>query len=697
MRSAAARVLGVLAVTVSLLAVPIPAHAAPPPIWQITEVVQQAYPGQTGYVTFQPKCPSGQVPITGGYTASDGDVRRVAEKFEYADAGRYIVDLFSDGGYPQITARVWCVPSSYFSDVHQVAASFPVGGNNIAAGTVGCPFGEKALHASVTFSAVDSTVLTTYPNAGLGSWYVRGWNATVGSSMVVWVQCAAGAAFQWMRTVNSATPIGWGTPTSADCGAGMRPIAGGTYHSGDGGAISVQSRPVETTGSSGSHYWPEGGWRSVSLSLTGGYMITNVMCVPSTPPIIDWISSGPTPSPDSTTARWQFSAVDPPGGYGMAVYCYFSAPGAAPVLYESCPSPFEVAGLADGSYNLTVHADTLDGRWEALGLPSVVIDTTAPTANLGTNLYVTGDPVLALNVNDQSNVKVLECGLDAATPTPCGEGYVPPYCDPDFGCFPGYYDYRGVQSLQQQGLADGAHTLTVHVVDDRGNEATYDRVFKVDRVAPTLTQTGPTQRFTLATKVTVTWTGSDAVSGIAAYGVRWRRAAYNTDFGAWSTPVTALATATARSFGGLQRGSTYCFAVDAVDKAGNTSPWTVGRCTAIPLDDRDLARSGGWTALKPAGYFLGTALSATRFGSTLSATGATLTRVAVVAKKCSTCGVVGVYVAGKLVSKVNLQASTVSRAVIALPAFELRHGTVTLKVLSSGKLVQIDALGVSLR
>lgn len=697
MKATLVRICAVLVLSVGLVAVPAPAQAAPPPVWQITEVVMQAYTGPTGYATFQPACPAGQVPISGGYTAADADVRRVAEKFEYSSGGRYIVDLFGPVG-SQITARVLCVPSTYFSGVHQVVGAFTVGADHIAAGTVSCPSGEKALHASVTFGGVESTVLTTYPNAGLGSWYVKGWNQAIGSSMVVWVQCASGAGFEWMRTVNTATAIGWGTTTLAACGTGMRPIAGGTYHSGgDGGAITVQSRPVATTGSSGSASWPEGRWQSISLSTSGGYMITNVMCVPSTEPVIRLVSAGPTPAPDSTTARWAFTAVDPPGGYGMVVYCYFSAPGQPPVLHQPCASPFDAPGLADGSYNLTVHADTVDGRWQSLGLSSVIIDTTVPVVGLQNALFATSSPSLGLSVFDATMVEQLSCSLDGTAIDPCGDGYHPGECDPEFGCFPDYYDYRYSQVLPLSGLAHGPHVLHVEAVDERGNSTTGDLPFVVDTVKPTVTQTAPASPFTVGTSIVVKWKGQDSGSGVESYDIRWQKAAHTADaFGVWTT-VTSPKTATSRTISPVTRGATYCSTVRASDRAGNLSTVTPARCTAIPLDDRDLADSSGWTRSSPSGWFRGTALTSTRLGATLAVTGVTLKRVAVVAKKCPTCGIVGVYVSGQLVGKVDLRASTTSRQVVALPAFSLRTGTVKLKVLTSGKPVKIDALGVSRR
>lgn len=71
-------------------------------------------------------------------------------------------------------------------------------------------------------------------------------------------------------------------------------------------------------------------------------------------------------------------------------------------------------------------------------------------------------------------------------------------------------------------------------------------------------------------------------------------------------------------------------------------------------------------------------------------------RVGIVATKCASCGIVGVYVGSTLIGKLNLYASATDyRQVILLPKFGYRTGTVTVKVLTSGKTIQIDGLSIS--
>lgn len=207
--------------------------------------------------------------------------------------------------------------------------------------------------------------------------------------------------------------------------------------------------------------------------------------------------------------------------------------------------------------------------------------------------------------------------------------------------------------------------------------------------------TRPTAPFQLALSTTAAWTGTDAGSGVASFSVRWRRAPYNAGFGAWSSPVTLGGSTTSKVFGSLQPGSTYCYAASATDRAAHTSAWSPARCTAVPLDDRSLTRTGTWTTSAPAGWFRTTALSTKTLGARLSRSGAVVKRISLTALACSTCGVVGVYVGSTRVGRINLAAARSQRRTVTLPAFSLRSGTVSVRVLSTGKQVRIDALGIS--
>jgi hypothetical protein len=185
----------------------------------------------------------------------------------------------------------------------------------------------------------------------------------------------------------------------------------------------------------------------------------------------------------------------------------------------------------------------------------------------------------------------------------------------------------------------------------------------------------------------------DDISGVASYDVRYRRAAWN---GRWSSYVTLLSatTATSRSVA-MPIGYTYCFSVRARDRAGNVSGWTHQRCVARPLDDRALTASPAWTKRKGSGFYLRTYALTTRSGAVMTRSGARVVQVALVATRCRGCGTVSVYIGTKRVGVVKLaSAVTARRTVFVLPRVSLRTASISLRVSSSARPVQIDGLGI---
>lgn len=91
----------------------------------------------------------------------------------------------------------------------------------------------------------------------------------------------------------------------------------------------------------------------------------------------------------------------------------------------------------------------------------------------------------------------------------------------------------------------------------------------VDTVLPT-SGMNPLPQFTFANDFTVSWTGSDALSGIRHFDVDFQK-----DDGPWQ-PLVAATTQTTAQFLGAQAGARYSFRVRAVDRAGNIQPFTSG-------------------------------------------------------------------------------------------------------------------------
>jgi hypothetical protein len=111
------------------------------------------------------------------------------------------------------------------------------------------------------------------------------------------------------------------------------------------------------------------------------------------------------------------------------------------------------------------------------------------------------------------------------------------------------------------------NTLEYWSVDKAGNEETPHKVLtgiKLDKTSPTVLIASPSPGYEIGSSaVTVTWTGSDEISGIDHYEIRL-------DGGSW----TSVGTSMTDTLAGLGDGS-HTIDIRAVDKAGNTEQGTV--------------------------------------------------------------------------------------------------------------------------
>jgi hypothetical protein len=215
------------------------------------------------------------------------------------------------------------------------------------------------------------------------------------------------------------------------------------------------------------------------------------------------------------------------------------------------------------------------------------------------------------------------------------------------------------------------------------------RCADADLTSPSVAMTGPPA--ITANGQTAGWSGSDAGSGISTFDVRYQRAPYNGGFGAVVTPYTRV---TGRSHVFTSSpGYTWCYAARSRDAAGNLSAWSAYRCSATPLDDTALVAGAGWSrASGIPSYYGRTFVSTSTLGATLTRTGVQAQQLTLLAVRCPNCGTVGVYLNGRLLANVDLHSATSGHATIPLPRFSLRSATVTLKAMTSGKLVRIDGL-----
>jgi hypothetical protein len=195
----------------------------------------------------------------------------------------------------------------------------------------------------------------------------------------------------------------------------------------------------------------------------------------------------------------------------------------------------------------------------------------------------------------------------------------------------------------------------------------------------------------------VSYSATDALSGVADYDIRYRSAAWNGAFTSYNTSLQHQ-TVRSKSLAGSP-GHEYCFSVRARDRSGNTSAWTADRCTVVPLDDRSLKSVGGtWsrTTTTSAAAYLDTLTRTSTVGSRLQLSSAHVDRIALVVTDCSTCGNIGIYLNGVLWRTVGTHTSVSHyRVIVVLPAFSLRVTTIELRDALSGRQVVIDGLGIA--
>ncbi|WP_154402741.1 hypothetical protein [Nocardioides speluncae] len=233
---------------------------------------------------------------------------------------------------------------------------------------------------------------------------------------------------------------------------------------------------------------------------------------------------------------------------------------------------------------------------------------------------------------------------------------------------------------------------------DFGPTGPEDFVFTqvIDGVGPTSRIAAPNAvRLLPKRSIPVTWTGTDSLSGVASYDVNVRIAPVDGAFAA-AKPWLNRTTSKSKTYAGL-RGRTYCFQVRARDRHENLGAGSPEKCDAVPLDDRDLTRSSGWTPTSVSGAYERTALTAIRKGASLKRV-VLAKRITLDAWAGKGRGTVEVWLGSKRLGRVSLEANRTTRRHLTFAVASVaRRQTLKVVVVSSGKPVRIDAVGASAR
>lgn len=254
----------------------------------------------------------------------------------------------------------------------------------------------------------------------------------------------------------------------------------------------------------------------------------------------------------------------------------------------------------------------------------------------------------------------------------------------------------GVERTGAQSYSDlpaGTYTFEVRAVEGEGASALTDPTPDSTSWTVYVVPTSPETSIVSGPKSN-TWILANRV----AYGFRSTVTGSRFDCDFDGTPQGTLCDDGSWSLRGLTAGS-HVFTVAAI--ANNTRDFSpAGRTFNVPFDDRALA-GAGWTRTKAKKHFKNTVTTTTTLGAALT-TRQTLKfrRVALVADKGRGYGTVKVFWGSKMLREVSLHAKRLqTRKVIPIKRFtgKLRSGRLRVVVVSSGRTVRIDGIGVARR
>jgi hypothetical protein len=200
--------------------------------------------------------------------------------------------------------------------------------------------------------------------------------------------------------------------------------------------------------------------------------------------------------------------------------------------------------------------------------------------------------------------------------------------------------------------------------------------------------------FHLGQTVKVGWSPTAHPDRIAAYDVARRTGRGGSPLG--DRVLLKRSTRSRRATVDGRRGATYCFSVRGLSHEGTASKWSRERCISIVRDDRAFRVRGRWQRAQGRGFVASTYTRTTRLGSTLALPVQTR-RISLVATKCARCGRIRVTLDGTPIVELDLRAPrTTSSALLSIARFDrVRDGVLAITVVSSGRLVRVDGIGLS--
>lgn len=143
----------------------------------------------------------------------------------------------------------------------------------------------------------------------------------------------------------------------------------------------------------------------------------------------------------------------------------------------------------------------------------------------------------------------------------------------------------------------------------------------------------------------------------------------------------------------------HTFTVAGIDREGDVDPTPATTTWTLPWDANKVRLSSGWRTKKARGYYQDSYATTTKKGATASRASSAFRSAVLVATRCPGCGKVAISYKGTTLRKVNLDAaSTKKRRLIPVDSWaKAQRGSLTVTVLSKGKPVFLEGIGLSAR
>jgi hypothetical protein len=433
------------------------------------------------------------------------------------------------------------------------------------------------------------------------------------------------------------------------------------------------------------------------------------------PPTLAGVAVSP-PTVDATTLAKSvtvtITARDDTSGFAAAGM-RFHAPGGGTYVYAGFGAQSRTAGTAlDGTYTrlVVLPGGAALGTWtvDAIDLVdeagNAATITAAQLASSGLTASVRNEPAQAtpLPPPAPSAVLVANGTVRVQWGTPASSG-MSPISSFRVTAAPGGTSAvvaGTARSGDVSGLdANAAYTFTVSAANAFGegpasvaSPAVFVPQWDVQAPTDAAISTLPDE-FALTPSIRVGWGASDA-SGIRSYDVQVRSARWSNVPGSWTT-WKARSTDESATYEGTP-GYSYCFRVRAEDKAANVSGWSSPRCTSLPMTADSFTYTPSFTRYSPVSGYAQTAYWSSRAGARAKRTMVYGERIALVTVTCPECGVASITWNGVEISRLNLYAPTKSRKQVFTVATwsTPREGTLAVDVVSEGKFVIVEGLGV---